>query len=338
MRAIIATLAFIILCTACTSAQRENVQVPTLAVLPTETYTHTPLPTATDTATLTTTPTVTNTPSSTPSATWTASPTLTNSPVWTFTPNPTSTPECDGAKWWRNVEPMVQAFLDTAEVAAQTSRVSLSGVILEMRQAQREFERVDYPDCMRKVYSAVSSGMRNATDGFTSFMGENEISSSIELSFAAQYFWNAQQLLHGVVLLNEYRMFDAAALIWGGDSPNEATATWLAATIAPTATPGRCTSTELGAAQAWQQQLLPIFDKLAAATQPTEVKSVHDAVEALAYPPCLQTARQYLLSALNSQWLATISASPTTMQGHLDDANASSELFLAEINRLFPTA
>lgn len=137
--------------------------------------------------------------------------------------------------WWTIAEPIVEQFLDTAEVAAQTARMSLSPVVLEMRQIQREYEReTQYDECNGDIYFRLSSAMGMATDGFTSFMGEDEIVSQAQLMLGAQYFWEVNQFLRAHSIFSDIRMEDAALFIWGGDSPNAATATWLAYTSTPT--------------------------------------------------------------------------------------------------------
>lgn len=324
MRGIVAGFILLSTLAACTGAPQEAVQVPTLAVLPSET----PIPTDTPTIAPTETPTLTLTPSAT--ATFTYTPT----PLATSTPLPTSTPDCSVGDWWRSIEDTVQQFLDTAEVAAQTARMSLSTVILEMRQLQRDYERTDYPDCARDVYFEIRAGMSSATDGFTSFMGESEVVSSVQLALASQYFWNAGELLRGKVLLNEYRILDTAVLIWGGDSPNAATATWMARTATFTPMPSTCFAQDLRELIAFGNSAMPLIDGLTNVQDAARLGEIRDAIEALPYPRCFETARRHLLNAFDEMYLALISSTPTTVAEHVDNAVASMELFREETERL----
>lgn len=150
---------------------------------------------------------------------------------------PTNTPECDLAAWWDSTEPIIEQFLDTAEVAAQTSRMALSTVLLEMRQLQREYEREHELDCEREIFRAVSNGMDYAADAFGEFMAQSEVISDVYFMLASQYFWDAYNALLERGVIADVRMADTAVFIWGGDSPNAATATRLAVTSTPTSIP-----------------------------------------------------------------------------------------------------
>lgn len=210
MRRIAAAFILLGLLAACTSEPQQVAQVPTLAVLSSET-----LP-----------PTVT--------------PTLAA----------TATPECNLSEWWDDAEPIVEQFLDTAEVAAQTSRGSLSTVILEMRQLQRQFEREHENDCDARIYRAISYGMAYATDAFGEFMAQSEAVSEVHFMLASQYFWNAHDELAERFVFAEPRMSNTSLFIWGGDSPNAATATWMAIPSTPTLTPTLVPTIALGIDQA----------------------------------------------------------------------------------------
>lgn len=179
---------FVVLFSACTSSATSvtsTVEVPTLAVLPSDT----PIPSVTD------------------------------------TPRPTATSACSIRDWWEGVEVLVEQFLDTAEVAAQTSRIALGSILLQMRQIERQFERGEYPECARTIYRQLSNGMDSATQGFNYFLGESEAYSRAYLGFASQYFWNAYEALRQYLIFADVRLSDTSVFIWGGDSPNAATAT-----------------------------------------------------------------------------------------------------------------
>ncbi len=156
----------------------------------------------------------------------TAVPTRTLPPTWTLTPAATSTPECSAQAWWNNVESVVVQYLDTAETATQTARISLSGVVLQLQQNYREFERIDYPDCMQDLHLKLARGMELGIAGFNDFMGQADILSAADFELATIYFWVVYtRLLKDYVVITDTRMADMAVLVWGGDSPNEATAT-----------------------------------------------------------------------------------------------------------------
>ena len=135
-----------------------------------------------------------------------------------------------------SVKPIVQQFLDTAEIASQTSRIALSSAVLQMREYQREFERIAYPECMENAYRYLSVGMDTAVDAFNAFMANKEGVTIVYLDLATQYFFNAYHELGAISAgALEYRLFDTAVFVWGGESPNEAEATSMAATrSAPT--------------------------------------------------------------------------------------------------------
>lgn len=239
----------LLLASACSSQQRQaTIVVPTLAVLPTETFT----PTVTPTNTETRTPTYTLTPSITPSPTLTATFTATNTPIATSTPVATATPECSVARWWSEVEGTVTEFLDTAEVASQTARMSLSSVQLEMRRLQREFEGLDDPPCVNDISRALRNGMDTINDAFGRFAAQNDGVASVYFNLGGEYFYIAMlKLADAAVPVTDYRLL-LPWLLFGGDELNEPTATQLAiedatrgaeidatinAILTPTATP-----------------------------------------------------------------------------------------------------
>lgn len=138
---------------------------------------------------------------------------------------PSPTAICDPQTWWNDHQEIVARFLDTAETASQTSRISLSSVILEMRKAYRDFDALDYPDCVEEIYRDIRSGMNTAIDGYNAFMGQNDIMSSVNLKIASQYFYDADQALKKVNAFGDYRMSDTSVFIWGGDKPSGIEAT-----------------------------------------------------------------------------------------------------------------
>lgn len=141
---------------------------------------------------------------------------------------------CEPQAWWNTVDEPVARFLDTAKTATSTSRMSLSPIILEMRQAYRDFDNADHPDCMDEVYYEVRAGMNSAIDGFESFMADSEFVSTIELGLATQYFYNAYAALLKNGAVGTSDMFNTAVYIWGGDEPTKPKATeWFLTRQAP---------------------------------------------------------------------------------------------------------
>lgn len=130
-------------------------------------------------------------------------------------------PQCDEDAWWDEVEPLVERFLDIAETAAQTSRMSLSSVIIDLQDARRTFEAADYQDCTSEVRNEIASGMSYTVDGFNSFLGRDDIGSSVELDFATVRFATAYELLFAIHVFPDIRMSNTAAFIWGGLSPDD---------------------------------------------------------------------------------------------------------------------
>lgn len=208
---------------ACSDSATPVAQLPTLAVLPSLTFT--PVPTAT----LRFTPTDTPTPSITPTPSNTFTPTLT--PSQTLTPEP----PCDAQTWWDAVDPIIVEFLDTAEIAGQTSRVSLSPIVLEMRRIYRRYEDVEYPSCIRQAYFDLLFGMDYAVDGFGDFQMEYDGLMELDFGFANERLHAAALYLYSKGIFADVRLA-IADTIWGGRRSNEMTATALRFTATPTAT------------------------------------------------------------------------------------------------------
>jgi len=97
-----------------------------------------------------------------------------------------------------------------------------------MRQTEREFERMDYPDCLAFVEQQLSDGMNAASQGYSAFMAEDDFGSSYYLGRASQYFWDASEALRNRFIFADIRLADTSVFIWGGDAPNALTATAMA--------------------------------------------------------------------------------------------------------------
>lgn len=172
--------------------------VPTLLALPTA------MPTDGPTPTLTLAPTQTDIPTTTPSP----------------SPDPAN---CDVAAFWQEAEPLVIEFFDIAEVAAATSRMSVSPIILEMRRTQRAYEGLSFPECAEELQETVSNGMDYAAEGFTAFSSNG---------FPDFYFEEANSYFYaGYLLLRSYEItfpdtrLQFSSFIWGGEQPDEERAT-----------------------------------------------------------------------------------------------------------------
>lgn len=179
----------IVFLSACSGQQPQaTIVVPTLASLPTET----PIPTQTFT------------PSNTPS------------PTNTVSPTPTRTPQCSPGTWWQNADPIVVEFLDAAEIATQTSRMALSTLQLELRRLQRNFERLDYPECVDDIYFNIQYGMSYANDALGYFASQSDSLMEVYFELANEKFYNATLLLDEVGVSS----YDVRLLftwhIWGG--------------------------------------------------------------------------------------------------------------------------
>jgi hypothetical protein len=143
------------------------------------------------------------------------------------------------ADWWILADPLIVRFFDIAETASATARASLSGVILELSETHREFERLDYPECAQDVRDNLVSGMDEAVGGFNAFLSsDSPVGGSTYFSRANIDFYEASTQLLELNLVYDYRLAITHALIWGGNDPKitpspEPTAT---ETLAPSPT------------------------------------------------------------------------------------------------------
>lgn len=156
--------------------------------------------------------TVTPTRSPTPTPSRTAMPTRTQYP--TPTAGITSTPDCWKREWWQQAEPVIVRFLDTAEVAAATSRIALSPVLLELRQVYREFDDMEYPACVSDIRMSIWQAMNTGIDGMQAFLGESDVIASVRLDLASQYFKEAYDALFDAGLISDLRMSDMNLWVW----------------------------------------------------------------------------------------------------------------------------
>jgi len=159
---------------------------------------------------LTTAPT--NTP--TPIPTLTHTPTATYTPAVTDTPVPTNTSSCWIESWWAEADPLVIQFLDTTEVAVGTSRISLSPVLLDLRQVYRQFEGTNYPPCAKEIRDDLSDGMSHTIEGLQKFLEESEYLSAFKLDLATESFRTAYDALLNQGIVPDFRLYNTGVLIW----------------------------------------------------------------------------------------------------------------------------
>lgn len=102
--------------------------------------------------------------------------------------------DCRVRQWWsEGAETILVDFLDTTETATQTSRASLAPVVTEMQRLHREFERLDYPDCLKDVRGNLVRGMDNTIEGLQQFLGNSDGLASFYLDQAETKFIAAKE-------------------------------------------------------------------------------------------------------------------------------------------------
>lgn len=116
--------------------------------------------------------------------------------TYNFDPSLAGDFACPVASWWEDsAGSLVTRFLDTSEVAAQTSRIALSPLVLEMQRIHRDFEGLDYPSCVSEVRNKLLSAMDTTIEGFTSFVGQSDYVASAYLDMAAEEFAAVRDML-----------------------------------------------------------------------------------------------------------------------------------------------
>jgi len=74
----------------------------------------------------------------------------------------------------RDIDPLVDEFLDTWQVAESTSRIALSPLVRDMQRAHRELQDVAPPECAEDGSNRLILGVGSIIDGFIAFMGEED--------------------------------------------------------------------------------------------------------------------------------------------------------------------
>lgn len=72
------------------------------------------------------------------------------------------------------IEPLIDEFLDTAELADSTPRIALSPVIGDMQRIAREIEDHSAPDCAADARTRLIQGMDLVIDGYIGFMSQED--------------------------------------------------------------------------------------------------------------------------------------------------------------------
>jgi len=124
---------------------------------------------------------------------------------------------CDSQmkNWWDDeAEAVIVEFLDTAETAGATSRGSLSPIVLELRGIQRDFERLDYPDCGQTERDLLNDGISFGVDGYNSFLGNQEFLADVQFEDATEKLTEAYDLLFDRGVFADIRLSNPDAYIW----------------------------------------------------------------------------------------------------------------------------
>ena len=122
---------------------------------------------------------------------------------------------CPVASWWENTAgSFVTRFLDTAEVAASTSRISVSPLIIEMQRTYRDFENSNYPQCVSSARDKLIDGMKAAIEGFTNFVGQSDTLATIYLDQAADDFKEARDVLWDMRFFGADIRLGIAGTLW----------------------------------------------------------------------------------------------------------------------------
>lgn len=124
-------------------------------------------------------------------------------------------PACSISVWWDEAESEVVKFLDISETAASTSRISLSGVVVQMSGTYRDFQKIEQPVCASTIGDKIDQAMKKGLDANNSFLGENEYTSLNEFESADQYFEEAFNMLKKAGITPDPRMADFKGITIG---------------------------------------------------------------------------------------------------------------------------
>jgi hypothetical protein len=133
--------------------------------------------------------------------------------------NAVSREECE-RNWWNDTaDPLIAEFFDTSETAVNTSRGSLSPLVLRLQEINRDFKALDKPDCIGNEFELIVSGMEYAVDGYNDFLGGfDQVIADVSFNVATQKFYDANRQLSDKIIFIDRRSNNAAG-IWGGKYP-----------------------------------------------------------------------------------------------------------------------
>ena len=84
--------------------------------------------------------------------------------------------------------------------------MSLSPILVELREAQREYERIDNPECSQHLANQLGTAMDWGVQGLTAFLGEDEYSANVFLSLATTDFYVVYTTLSDHLVFSDFRM------------------------------------------------------------------------------------------------------------------------------------
>ena len=111
-------------------------------------------------------------------------------PVDTPAPRPSDTPTPPRASavcqsltqdYLADIQPLLEDWQDTVEVANSTSRIALSPVVQDMQAIRRDIADVPVPDCAQNASGLLMIGLGDVIDSFLDFMGDSETDLAIAL-------------------------------------------------------------------------------------------------------------------------------------------------------------
>lgn len=123
--------------------------------------------------------------------------------------------------WWEDTAPTLVEFLDVAEIALITPRVSVAPILVGLRSVQRNYQRMNAPDCASLLSFYMNGMMEAVYSGFAEVLGQ-----------VPTGFWrgvgDANVALYAastVIGFEELRQIDTRLVapeeLWGGDSRSE---------------------------------------------------------------------------------------------------------------------
>jgi hypothetical protein len=90
---------------------------------------------------------------------------------------------CTRASYMDAVDPYIQQWDDTADVASQTARMALPNVIAELQQIRRDVAALDVPGCGEEAHGELVAYMDGVIDAYLAFLGqegENTVAAKFE--------------------------------------------------------------------------------------------------------------------------------------------------------------